>query len=313
MILGVFRKRTAKSNSQKESAKDKRVFGEQYSENNTDPERKKFAEQFDTPIKEVLVLTKEGTTASRTGQNKLWEAGVSVLAYVDVATGELVKEKVFLKWQLTEEERRDKRKLFGIEGEKIYHLKVKESLPFVNPYSGVEMKAGSRLWVQEVVKHNCKDARLEEILKEFQKPVELELRDGVRLLLNKKVNTFYGMGSWNGEKCHVGLDADADSGLMAQDVADTYYQIMADCGQWDEKARSYAAKYLTDNANDWQEEEAEEITKEEFAKRLKISSLNIMDEGCFEIFYDDDDMFYGHVIIVSGSLENGIDDAQIAG
>ncbi|MBQ8597031.1 MAG: DUF2262 domain-containing protein, partial [Lachnospiraceae bacterium] len=229
------------------------------------------------------------------------------------ATGELVNEKVYLKWQLTEEERKNKKKIFGIEGEKIYHLKVKESLAFVNPYSGKEMKKGSWFWVQEVVKRDCKEARLEEILKEFQKPVELKLNDGVKLTLNKKVNTFYGMGSWNGEKCHVGLEADDKGNLAAQDVADTYYKLMSNCKQWDDEARSYAAKYLTDNANDWQEEETEEITREAFARRLKISNLNIMEEGYFEIYYDDDDMFFGHVIIVSGSLENGLEDATIAG
>lgn len=39
--------------------------------------------------------------------------------------------------------------------------------------------------------------------------------------------------------------------------------------------------------------------------------MNILKESCFEIYYHDDDMFFGHVIIVSGSLENGIDDGQI--
>ena len=32
-----------------------------------------------------------------------------------------------------------------------------------------------------------------------------------------------------------------------------------------------------------------------------------------EIFYEDDDMFWGHVVIVSGNIENGIDDATMAG
>ena len=37
------------------------------------------------------------------------------------------------------------------------------------------------------------------------------------------------------------------------------------------------------------------------------------DENGFEVFYDDDDMFWGHSILVDGTLENGIEQAYIAG
>ena len=32
-----------------------------------------------------------------------------------------------------------------------------------------------------------------------------------------------------------------------------------------------------------------------------------------DVYYDDDDMFWGHCILVYGTLENGIEEAQIAG
>lgn len=38
------------------------------------------------------------------GENKLYEASVTVLAFVDVATGDLIEDKCYLKWQLTEKE-----------------------------------------------------------------------------------------------------------------------------------------------------------------------------------------------------------------
>lgn len=117
-------------------------------------EREKFEKRFDTIEKEVLVLTEGGTSSSRWGENKLWQASVTVLAVVDVATGELTEKKCNLNWQMT---------------------------------------------------------------------------------------------------------------------------------------------------------------KEDFAKRLMISKVCVSTDGNFEIFYDDDDMFWGHVVIVSGNIETGIDDAYIAG
>ena len=41
--------------------------------------------------------------------------------------------------------------------------------------------------------------------------------------------------------------------------------------------------------------------------------VNVSQGGEFELYYDDDDIFAGHVIIISGNLEKGLYDAQFAG
>ena len=61
------------------------------------------------------------------------------------------------------------------------------------------------------------------------------------------------------------------------------------------------------------DEEVEEITEEDFARRMILSEVCISTEGDFDICYDDDDMFWGHVIIVSGNIRDGISGATIAG
>ena len=60
------------------------------------------------------------------------------------------------------------------------------------------------------------------------------------------------------------------------------------------------------------DEEFVEITEEKFAERMVLNSIGF-DENGFEVFYDDDDMFWGHSILVDGTLENGIEQAYIAG
>lgn len=281
-------------------------------------EIKDFEKRFDEALKEVLVLTEGGPSASRIGKNELWEASVTVLALVDVAAGELVEDKCYLTWQMTEKERQNSKKIFNLKGETIYHLKVRESLPFINQYTGMEIKKGNSLWVREVIKRNCHEDRLEAILAEYRKPVTLKLKGCEELTLDKSLGMFSGGITWNGEVCFVNLDVDEEGAQTAKDACNTLKKLMDNCKEWDEKARKYAAAELTENANEWAEdddddENVNEITEEEFAGRLIISEICVSTDGDFEIYYDDDDMFWGHVVIVSGNIKTGFDDANIAG
>lgn len=278
-------------------------------------EIKNFEKRFDTIQKDVLVLTEGGPSASKAGKNQLWEVSVTVLALIDVATGELREDKCRLEWQMTEKERLNSKKIFNLQGETIYLLKVQESLPFFNQYIGLEIKRGDSLWVKEVVKRNCHDERLEMVLAEYRKPVKLKIEGCGEMLLDKSLGMFSGEGIWNGESCCINLDADGEGATTADDACSTLKKLMDNCKEWDEKARKYAAGELTENANEWAEEDDDvnEITEEEFAERLGISEVCVSTDGYFEIYYDDDNMFWGHVVIVSGNIETGFDDADIAG
>ena len=278
-------------------------------------EKERFMQRFDTIQKEVLVLTEGGTSASRWGEKKLYEASVTVLAFVDVATGDLIEDKCYLKWQLTEKECNTSEKIFNLQGETIYRLKVQESLPFSNSY-GEEVKRGKYLWVKEVLERSCHEERLDVILEEYLKPVVIRPEGCEELVLDKSLGMFSGDGSWNGESCQINLDVDEKGTETANDAQDTLKKLMDKCKEWDEKARKYAAAELAECASDWARDEddsAEEITEEEFAKRMVISEIGVSIGGHFTIYYDDDNMFWGHVIIVSGNIETGIDDATMAG
>ena len=58
---------------------------------------------------------------------------------------------------------------------------------------------------------------------------------------------------------------------------------------------------------------ADPIAEEGFAQRITLSELSLTYEGDFTAYFDDDDMFWGHTVEVCGSLENGIESANIAG
>lgn len=271
-----------------------------------------FENRFDTAIKEVLVLTQDEPRAGRAGEEVLWDAHMNILAYIDVQTGALVKRSTSLTWQLTDAECRTKEKIFDLDEERIYRLKVRESLPYVHFYTHKEVPCGDDLMVVEVLERNCEDDRLAEILTEYQKPVIIHPIGCGELLLDKSMGTFEGDCQWNGEKCKIYLDVDEEGANTAKNAVISLAKLLSDSEIWDDKARKLAASELVEVANDWQQEEdAVEITKEYFVKQLTISSLSISANGNLEIFYDDDDMFLGHEISVRGDIVNGLDSADI--
>lgn len=101
-------------------------------------------------------------------------------------------------------------------------------------------------------------------------------------------------------------------------VIGEFKKFISEFDKWDKDIREYAAKTMTENANDWlrdsleEGEEFVEITEKKFAERMILNSISY-DENGFEVFYDDDDMFWGHSIVVDGTLNNGMENAYIAG
>ena len=123
----------------------------------------------------------------------------------------------------------------------------------------------------------------------------------------------------NGQKIYFGITVDEISGeKSAEELISEFKKFILDFDKWDKEIRAFSAKKLTDNANDWlqdsleDDEEFIEITEEQFAERLILNSIGF-DENGFDVYYDDDDMFWGHCIWAYGTLENGVQDATIAG
>lgn len=276
-------------------------------------EIKKFEERFDKEIKEMIVVTEGEMSAGRSGQDEYWTASITILAYIDVRSGELFEGKRRIEWLVNDKECRSSKKIYNLKGQKIYQLIVRESLPYENEYTHDTFEKGHWLMLVDVKKRNYHNAQLEDILKEYQKEVSIHPQGCQKLILDKSLGIFSGEGNWNHEECYIHLDTDGEGIETADEALKTFQELMANGEVWDQKAREYAADELTELANEWAEENDLEITHEDFAKRMVISEVCVSLEGDFELFYNDDDMFYGHVIIVSGNIHEGFKDAYIAG
>ena len=123
----------------------------------------------------------------------------------------------------------------------------------------------------------------------------------------------------SGQNIYFGISVDDINDKETVDrLISEFKKFISEFDKWDKRIREFSAEKLTDNANDWlqdsleDDEEFIEITEEQFAERMVLNSMGF-DENGFDVYYDDDDMFWGHCIWAYGTLENGVKDASIAG
>ena len=48
-------------------------------------------------------------------------------------------------------------------------------------------------------------------------------------------------------------------------------------------------------------------------ERMELDAIQIYEDGAFEFWFNDGDLFWGHSIHVTGSLKAGPEDAQMEG
>ena len=127
---------------------------------------------------------------------------------------------------------------------------------------------------------------------------------------------FEGGISWRGEDIDTSLEVDSSSEDTWTAAVAAMKQMMTDQDRWDRDMRAFAARQLTELACDWREsadEEVPEITEESFARRIELRSIAMDADGSFSAYFDDDDMFIGHCVVVYGTLVDGVTSAEMAG
>ena len=98
-------------------------------------------------------------------------------------------------------------------------------------------------------------------------------------------------------------------------------KLVADQELWDQSLRAMAAQKLTALANEWladddqtdRDSEKDPITEEEFARRILLAEFTVSPGGRFTAWYEDDGMFWGHVVTVDGTMKKGPVGADMQG
>ena len=244
---------------------------------------------------EKLVLIQDGVSADKTFLDTYWAAHTHAIAMADVQTGQAISGRCYLSWRLTDKERDagDYSKRFT-KGQ-IYRIKARG-------WKGDALYE-PQWYVTEVLEEGVPCPALEEIWAEYTKPILLEDEVLGTLTLDREMSIFEGTCKWMGKEVRISLDVEIEKKASWTRVTNVMKKLVADQETWDKSLRAMAAQKLTAQANEWLADndqtdrapEKDPITEEEFARRILLTEFTVSPGGRFTAWYEDDDMFWGHV------------------
>ena len=259
-------------------------------------------------LRDVLVITDHNTqSGGRAANDRYWTVTKGIVARYEYQSDKVIEEKATIIWR---EEGSSNNWKIELKPETIYRLKVRSLKK--NEYGYPDMsKDVMRLY--DVL--DCYDEN-ESLMILFNEYI------GETVIEDEELGTFsYKNGSecysrgqleWLGYDIDVKLesrDGDKDEGLIA---LSHFKDIYNNREEYDVIVREYAAKNTTDVVNELnyrtyaEYTEYEEISIQEFYDRIILKMISIRADGRYRFYFDDDDMFWGRLIMVEGDKENGI-------
>lgn len=143
------------------------------------------------------------------------------------------------------------------------------------------------------------------------------------IVYDKEYEWFEGSVNWCGNDVNFSINIDNRDETILNNTILTAVDMVKNQQKWDDTARKYAAKHLTDLANDWADAdygedddeiiEPHEITEQEFAERIELCDISFYSDDRFIFWFNDDDMFACHSVTVYGDIKNGCNDTGIEG
>ena len=268
---------------------------------------------FEGAAREILVLLAGGGGAGK--RNGFWDVSHYFIAYVDCQTGALHTGDGRIVYPVSDEEHDAGGILDRFRREAVYRLKARKKIPYEIP-EGVTASSQNEFLIVEVLEENSSCPALKEVLAEYRRPVVVADEELGELTLDKDYDTFEGEILWRGEQICLSLEVDAADEDTWTAAVQAMRQMVADQAAWDRDMRAFAARELTQLACEWREsvgEEVPEITEGSFARRIELRSIAMDAEGSFSAYFDDDDMFFGHCVVVYGTVADGVASVEMAG
>mgnify|MGYP000875569487 CR=1 FL=1 len=268
---------------------------------------------FEEDAREILVLLAGGAGAGK--RNGFWDISHYFLAYVDCATGALYVNQGRLVYPLSDEQYAAGNVLGRFPEQVIYRVKARKKKSEEVP-EGMTASWRNQFLIVEIFEEDAACPELEEVLAEYLRPVVLSDEVLGELTLNKDLDLFEVDIAWRGERISVSLEVDSGCEETWKQAVQAMKTMLADQERWDRDMRAFAARELTELACEWRDsadEDVPEITEESFARRLDLTSIAMDPDGSFSAYFDDDDMFFGHCVVVYGTLADEVASAVMAG
>jgi hypothetical protein len=166
--------------------------------------------------------------------------------------------------------------------------------------------------LEEVVGVDASDPELNDFAHQLRESSTFEDATFGTFTLDRATNWYEAEIEWNGER--IGLILEAFEEADVQESLRTGRSLWRDQSGWNARVHERAVQDLLPLKNDgWLEEGEVALTPYQFQESMTLESITVSAEGSFEFFFDDGDLFWGHSIIVHGSLTEGLTSTEIYG
>lgn len=164
-----------------------------------------------------------------------------------------------------------------------------------------------------IVDVNAGDSQLQARRAELTQPVtHSDAQFGLLTLEPRLRSWFCGEVEWQGSPVKLTFHA-ADVAELDGTLA-TARRLWSDQAGWDARRRACLLGDLFSLKNDaWLGESDAAVTEQEFLSRASLETVSVRADGRLQFWHDDGDLFWGHAIEVSGSIDVGELNANIAG
>lgn len=275
----------------------------------------KFESDYETNEQIITVLLKDKCNGAIVFEKEYLKPSVTFVAAIYEGTDEVVKEDGRIEWLIKKENRSAG---FGHDFKQygIYKLLVRKSIQ--KELSPMQMPVmNNRYMLVKVIEENVEEENLLSIKEYLSKPVIIESEFG-DFVLNRSMSWFESKVYLDDSTLNVYLETDKDNDDTANNAIETFISIANNFNEFDMKNKEAAANFLLEFANDWladydSENKPEEITKQMFMDAIEISEVTISPDGSMTVYYDDGNLFWGHVIEMYIESDGSCSDAHIAG
>lgn len=162
----------------------------------------------------------------------------------------------------------------------------------------------------ELIGVDTSDLELNECLIELQKTVTYDdPRLGI-FTLNRDYTVFSSKVEWDKQEVELNLNA---NDLEESDGAlKTAHQLWNHQHDWNQRVRQYLVHELLPVKNEsWRDDDEAEINATDFNAKTELESILVNDDGSFEFWFDDGEMFGYHRLYCRGDLARGFFEASL--
>ena len=259
-----------------------------------------FNSNFDDEIFDIAFVLKKQNLSAGKSIGKYYTLLVSAIAYKNIITNEIIENENLL----IVKEIEDTNHYFQIFRNKtIVRLKVRKEKDSSDLYI--------RFLLEDVVDNDYKDDDLNIILEKYSRPVYYKDEELGDFEFDKSIDMFSKNIEWNDDNISV-LFKNIDKEVNKKS-ADIIKKIFANKKDVDKKLKDYISENMLEDANSWNDDDKPHISKEEFIKLITLTSITIIYENNITFYFDDGDIFSGHVIAVDSDYDFNFAEPYIIG